>query len=110
LQAAALGGLLPFTSRWASAHLDQLDGVTWQDVYRSMGLVDTANLAPRIRCPVLMGTGLFDDDSPPHIGFAAFNRITARKSVRIYPDRGHDLGPQWQQDSRTWLRKQFALA
>jgi cephalosporin-C deacetylase len=96
--------------RWEmQTHLDRLDGVTWEDVHRTMSLVDTVNLAPRIRCPVLMGTGLFDDDCPPHIGFAVFNVITAPKAVRIYVDRGHDLGPQWQQDSTTWLRKQFAL-
>jgi cephalosporin-C deacetylase-like acetyl esterase len=96
--------------RWEmQTHLDRLDGITWDDVHRTMSRVDTVNLAPRIRCPVLMGTGLFDDDCPPHIGFAVFNVIAAPKAVRIYPDRGHDLGPPWQQDSRTWLRKQFAL-
>jgi cephalosporin-C deacetylase-like acetyl esterase len=97
--------------RWEmQTNLDAQGGITWRDVERTMALVDTVNLAPRIRCPVLMGTGLFDDDCPPHIQFAAFNRITARKFVRLYPERGHDLGPSWQQDSTAWLRKQFALA
>lgn len=91
-------------------HLDRLPGATWAVLERSMALVDTVNLAPRVRCPVLMGTGLFDDDCPSRIGFAAYNAISAPKQYAVYPDYAHLLGPKWQRDSRAWLRGQLGLA
>ena len=91
-------------------HIDRLPGVTWEDVYRTMSYVDTVNLAHRIRCPVLMGTGLFDDDCPSRIGFAVFNNISSPKSYLIYPRLGHMLSDQWDQASRAWLRRQFHMA
>lgn len=91
------------------SHVDHVPGVTWETIYRSMNLIDTVNLAPRIRCPVLMGTGLFDDDCPPRIGFAVFNNIQSSKNYRVYPHRGHMLWNEWERDSTTWLRQQLRL-
>jgi cephalosporin-C deacetylase-like acetyl esterase len=34
-------------------------------------------------------TALFDDDCPPHMGFAAYNRIKSPKRFKIYPDDSH---------------------
>lgn len=76
---------------------------------RSMPLIDTLNLAERIKCPVLMGNGLFDDDCPPHIGFAVYNQLTTRKEYRIYPDEAHLLGAAWNRDAYAWLRREFGL-
>ena len=90
-------------------HVDHVPGVTWEGVYRAMNLVDTVNLAPRIRCPVLMGSGLFDDDCPPYIGFAVFNGIKSPKSYLVYPRLGHILWDRWEQDSKAWLRRQFRI-
>ncbi len=96
--------------RWElQGHVDRLHGLTWDHVYRAMSLVDTVNLAPRIRCPVLMGTGLFDDDCPPHIGFAVFNEIYAPKDYLVYPKLGHMLWTQWEMDSKLWMRRHFQL-
>jgi len=49
--------------------------------------------APRIRAEVLMGTGLMDQICPPSTQYAAFNRIASPKSVRHYPDYGHETLP-----------------
>lgn len=92
------------------SYLPAGDHAAWSQLRRSMNLVDTACLAGRIRCPVLMGNGLFDDDCPPHIGFAVFNRIRAPKEFRLYPDEAHLLGARWSADSAAWLRRQFGLA
>ena len=40
-----------------------------------------------------MGTGLMDRICPPSTQFAAYNKISARKQVLIYPDFGHEMLP-----------------
>jgi cephalosporin-C deacetylase len=37
-----------------------------------------------------MGVGLMDTICPPSTQFAAYNKITANKSLEIYPDFGHE--------------------
>jgi len=64
---------------------------SWESTLRTMSYFDTMNLAGRIQCPTVMGIGLQDEVCPPSTSFASFNRIPARKSYRIYEDRGHDL-------------------
>jgi len=82
---------------------------TFTDVVRTMSYIDIVNLAPWVRCPVLMGSGLFDADCPPHINFAMYNRLGGLKEYRIYPSRPHHIGPEWEPDARAWLRRQFGL-
>lgn len=58
--------------------------------FRRLGYIDCQHLAPRIRGEVLMATGLMDTICPPSTQFAAFNKITSKKDVVIYPDFGHE--------------------
>ncbi|MBN1952192.1 MAG: acetylxylan esterase [Bacteroidales bacterium] len=51
--------------------------------------VDTKFFAPKIRCPFFFSTGLFDDDCPPHLGFAAYNLIATEKNYKVYPKDSH---------------------
>ena len=51
------------------------------------------NLAPRIRCRILMVTGLMDTVCPPSTQFAAYNKITSSKEQVFYPDFGHEWLP-----------------
>ena len=37
-----------------------------------------------------MGTGLMDTICPPRTQFAAYNKITSKKNMVIYPDFGHE--------------------
>ncbi len=62
-------------------------------VFTKLGYVDAQHLAPRIRGEVLMGVGLMDTICPPSTQFAAYNKITAPKSLAIYPDFGHETLP-----------------
>jgi len=64
-----------------------------RDVFTQLGYIDIQHLAPRIRAEVLMGTGLMDQICPPSTQYAAFNRIASPKSVRHYPDYGHETLP-----------------
>ncbi len=38
----------------------------------------------------MMGIGLMDTVCPPSTQFAAYNRIESEKSLRVYPDFGHE--------------------
>ena len=64
-----------------------------EDIFTKLGYIDVQHLAPRIRADVLMGVGLMDTICPPSTQFAAYNKITSPKSLRIYPDYGHENLP-----------------
>ena len=61
-----------------------------QAVFTQLGYVDVQNLASRIEAEVLMAVGLMDTVCPPSTQFAAYNKITAPKSLAVYPDFGHE--------------------
>jgi len=60
------------------------------EVFTRLGYIDIQHLAPRIKGEVLMSVGLMDTICPPSTQFAAYNKITSPKSLRIYPDFGHE--------------------
>ncbi len=59
-------------------------------LFTQLGYVDAQHLAPRIKGEVQMAVGLMDQICPPSTQFAAYNKIVAEKSLRIYPDFGHE--------------------
>jgi cephalosporin-C deacetylase len=42
-----------------------------------------------------MACGLMDEVCPPSSQFAAYNKITSKKDVSIYPDFGHEGLSGW---------------
>jgi len=60
------------------------------EIFTVLGYIDIQHLAPRIRGDVLWSIGLTDTVCPPSSQFAAYNKITAKKSLRVYPDYGHE--------------------
>ena len=64
-----------------------------QEIFTKLGYIDCQHLAPRIRGEVLMTTGLMDQICPPSTQFAAYNKITAKKNMVLYPDFGHEGMP-----------------
>ncbi|NLF02303.1 MAG: acetylxylan esterase [Anaerolineales bacterium] len=60
------------------------------DIFMKLGYVDVQHLSPRIRGEVYMAVGLMDQICPPSSQFAAYNKITAPKSLAVYPDFGHE--------------------
>jgi len=63
------------------------------EVFTALGYVDIQNLASRIQADILWGTGLMDTICPPSSQFAAYNKITARKTMAIFPDYTHEELP-----------------
>jgi cephalosporin-C deacetylase len=76
-----------------------------KEIFTKLGYIDIQFLAPRIRAEVLMGTGLMDNICPPSTQFAAYNKITSKKDVRIYPDFGHEGLPGFADATFTLMQK-----
>lgn len=68
--------------------------------FEMLGYIDIQNLAPRIRAEVLWATAFMDITCPPSSQFAAYNKITAKKSMVFYPDYDHEHLPGF--DDRTF--------
>lgn len=64
-----------------------------EEIFTKLGYIDVQHLAPRIRAEVLMAVGLMDQVCPPSTQFAAYNKITSKKSLRVYPDFQHENLP-----------------
>jgi cephalosporin-C deacetylase len=60
------------------------------EIFTQLGYIDNQNLAPRIQAEVMMAVGLMDTICPPSTQFAAYNKITAPKSLVVYPDFAHE--------------------
>jgi cephalosporin-C deacetylase len=65
------------------------------EIFEKLGYVDIQFLAPRIKAEVLWSISLMDTICPPSSQFAAYNKITAPKSLDIYPDFGHETLPEY---------------
>ncbi|MBN1877240.1 MAG: alpha/beta fold hydrolase [Anaerolineae bacterium] len=81
---AAYAELRDYFRRFDPRHLNE------DTVFEKLGYVDIQNLAPRIQSEVYWFTGLMDTICPPSSQFAAYNKITSKKKMEIYPDFGHE--------------------
>lgn len=61
-------------------------------VFDTLAYFDGVNFAPRIRAKTLFSVGLMDLVCPPSTVFAAYNRISADKQIRIYHFNEHEGG------------------
>ena len=61
-----------------------------EEVFNKLGYIDLQHLADRITAKTLFFTGLMDNVCPPSTQFAIYNKITAEKDMKIYPDFGHE--------------------
>lgn len=72
-------------------------GIGEEELLETLSYFDIKNLAPRVKCPVLMGFGLQDTTCPPHTNFAGYNLLQTPKRRIAFRDRGHDVHnePSW---------------
>lgn len=61
--------------------------------WERLGYIDLQHLAPRIKAKTTFFTGLMDTVCPPSTQFAAYNKITAPKDMKIFPDFAHEALP-----------------
>ena len=75
------------------------------EIFTKLGYIDIQHLANRIKGEVLMAVGLMDTVCPPSTQFAAYNKITAPKALRIYPDFAHEGLPGFADTTFQFLTK-----
>ncbi len=63
------------------------------EILNTLGYIDIVNLARRIKGETLLAVTLNDEVCPPSTVYAAYNNITAKKDIRIYPHHGHEPLP-----------------
>jgi len=63
------------------------------EVFTRLGYVDVQHLAPKVRAATTLTVSLNDRTCPPSTQFAAYNKLTAPKSYRVYPDYQHEPLP-----------------
>lgn len=67
-----------------------------EQVMKTLSYFDGCNFARRVRARSLFSVGLMDTICPPSTVFAAYNRMTATKEIRIYPYNQHEGGDVFQ--------------
>jgi cephalosporin-C deacetylase len=58
----------------------------------TLSYFDLVNVAPQIRCPVLLSIGLLDRVSLPAAVFGLYNVLPGPKEIRSFPQAGHEGG------------------
>ncbi len=76
----------------------------WDKVFETLRYFDIKNLAPWVKCPVLMSIGLKDTTCPPHINFAAYNQLKVPKEYVVYPESGHGLPSEYMKAKVDWMK------
>jgi cephalosporin-C deacetylase len=76
-----------------------------KEIFTKLGYIDVHHLTPRIKAETLMGTGLQDTITPPSSVFAAYNHLSGKKEMRVYPDFGHEVLPGFADMSFQFLSK-----
>ncbi len=76
---------------------------------KTAGYYDSKNFAKRIKCPVLVGTGLCDTIASPITQFTMFNSITAPKRMVIMPADEHiDPHTEYKAVQNAWWKASAA--
>lgn len=78
-------------SRYFAAHRDKIE-----TAFSTLEYFDGVNFASRVRAQTLFSVGLMDTVCPPSTVYAAYNQITAKKQIRVYPYNGHEGGQEFQ--------------
>ena len=60
------------------------------EIFEKLGYIDLQHLAHRIKGEIKLFGGLMDTITPPSTYFAAYNKMTCKKSHVMYPDFGHE--------------------
>ena len=79
----------------------QAEGISREDLLKTLSYFDVKNFTSMIECPVLMGFGLQDPVCPPHTNFSGFNMISAPKRWVCFPLSGHHV----EQDPHWWTER-----
>jgi cephalosporin-C deacetylase-like acetyl esterase len=77
---------------WPGWVYSKAAGAQRDAMIKTAGYYDTNNFAKRIKCPVLVGTGLIDTISRPETQFTMFNNLSSPKRMVLMPADEHTAG------------------
>jgi len=97
-------------------HMFRPDAKTGQNIHATPAKIattayyDTVNFAKRIKVPGLYSWGFNDETCPPTSTFAAFNQITAKKTLMLALEANHPTIPEQLDAMNRWLGDFLGLA
>ena len=70
---------------------------------------DVVNFARQLKCPVFYSFGYNDDTCSPTSTYAAYNEITAPKTIAVTPTSGHWRFPETNDESVSWMKRMAGI-
>ena len=68
---------------------------------------DVVNFARRITCPVYFSLGYNDKTTSPTSTYAAYNAISAPKTLNATPTSGHWRFAETNEEAMQWMQQQW---
>lgn len=68
---------------------------------------DVVNFARKLRCPAFFSFGYNDDTCSPTSIYAAYNVVTAEKTLAVTPTSGHWRFPETNDECMEWMERQL---
>ena len=101
--------IVPWPKSGFESYLKDNPDTDWNAVYDVLSYFDIKNLAPRIKCPLIMGTGMQDEVCPPRINFAAYNQVKSEKYRMVFARFGHSVGKDYYEASMKLIREKLGI-
>ena len=60
-------------------------------VFKRLGYIDIVNFSKKLKCELLIGTGLLDTICPPSTQYAVFNNANCNKKHLVFHKYGHEI-------------------
>jgi cephalosporin-C deacetylase-like acetyl esterase len=84
--------------------------VTLDQIYSTLSYIDMINLGDAIKCPVLLGMGLMDEEHPARTVIAAYNVVNSEKELLVFPAAAHWVPDEFLTYELQWIRTKIGIA
>lgn len=89
---------------------DNVDAVSTKDKIRTTGYYDVVNFGRLVKVPGMYSWGFNDETCPPTSMHAAYNVITAPKTLKLFVETGHWQFPEQREGMEGWLQTKLGVA
>lgn len=88
---------------------DNVDALSTKDKIRTTGYYDVVNFARLVKVPGMYSWGFNDETCPPTSMHAAYNVITAPKTLKLFLETGHWQFPEQREGMERWLQEKSGV-
>jgi cephalosporin-C deacetylase len=88
---------------------DNVNSESAKEKIKTAGYYDVVNFARLLKVPGMYSWGYNDETCPPTSMHAAYNVITAPKSLFLAENTGHWMYPEQRANMESWLRTQLKV-